>query len=150
MISDASRYYGSVLHHIIERSEETIEIQRLLGDMPGFYLLNGKLPIYIKYSTTRVGPWSFNFHISHQERQKEIFDMYGDCITAFVCARDGIVALRYSELKKVLDDEFEAQEAITIRRRHNQMYEVKGRNGVLDRKVSRSSLSEIMENAGRS
>ncbi|MGR9168608.1 hypothetical protein [Rhizobium sp. KDH_Rht_773_N] len=145
MISDASRYYGCVLHQVIEQPGQHVTIRRLNGDIPGFYLMNGNLPFYIKYSTSRTGPWSFNFQMAHQERQKELFDSYGECVTAFVCGRDGIAALPYTELQKVLDGNFELQEGVSIRRRHNQMYQIKGRNGALDRKVSRSSLSEILE-----
>lgn len=143
MISDASRYYGCVLHQLIDQSDQKVTIECLDSNIPGCYLVNGKLPFYIKYSTSRRGPWSFNFHMSHQELQKNLYDTYRECITAFVCGRDGIAALPYIELQKILDESFELQEGVSIRRGHNQMYQIKGRNGALDRKVSRSSLSEM-------
>lgn len=145
MISDSSRYYGCVLHQLIEQHEQQATIQRLNGDILGFYLVNGSLPFYIKYSTTRIGPWSFNFQLPHQKRQKELFDMYGECVTVFVCGRDGIAALPYTELQKIIDVNSELQEGVSIRRRHNKMYQIHGRNGALDRKVSRSSFSEILK-----
>jgi hypothetical protein len=83
--------------------------------------------------------------MSHQERQREIFGTHGECVTAFVCGRDGIVALPYTELQKLLDANFEPQEAVSIRRRHNHMYQIKGHTGTLDRKISRNSLFEILK-----
>ena len=146
MISDSSRYYGCVLHQLIEQHGQQVTIQRLNGDILGFYLINGELPFYIKYATNRTGPWSFNFQLPHQERQKELFDMYGECVTVFVCGRDGIAALPYAELQKIIDADSELQESVSIRRRHNKMYQINGRNGALDRKVSRSSFWEILQN----
>lgn len=146
MISDASRYYGCVLHQVIDQLGQPVTIQRLNDDILGFYLMNGDLPFYIKYSTNRTGPWGFNFLLSHQERQKELFDIYGECVTVFVCGRDGIAALPYAELQNIIDASSSLQEGVSIRRRHNKMYQIRGRNGALDRKVSRSSFSEILKN----
>lgn len=146
MITDTSGYYGCVLHQLIEQFDHQVAIQRLNGDTLGFYLVNDGLPFYIKYSTNRVGPWSFNFQLPHQKRQREIFDIYGECVTVFVCGRDGIAALSYTELQKIIDTNSQLQEGVSIRRRHNKMYQINGRNGALDRKVSRSSFSEILKN----
>ncbi len=105
MISDASRYYGCFLHNVLEQFEGHVSVSRDSGDLPGFYLIE-KLPFYVKYSTARVGPWTFNFQSSHQDRQRKIFEDHGECITAFVCGRDGIVAICYEDLRKILDTEF--------------------------------------------
>lgn len=146
MISYISSYYGCVLHQLIEQSSQQVTIQRLNGGIRGFYLVNDNLPFYIKYSTNRTGPWSFNFLPTQQERQKELFDIYGECVAVFVCGRDGIAALPYAELQKMVDANSEIQEGVSIRRRHRKMYQITGRNGSLDRKVSRGSLSEILKN----
>lgn len=146
MITDASRYYGCVLHSIAERADRHVIVRRICEDIPGFYLVNGALPVYIKYSTSRKGPWNFNFLIAHQERLTSLFETYGESIVTFVCGRDGIAALSYPEFRKVLDDNFEQQEGVSIRRRLNEMYQVRGRDGKLDRRVSRSSLSELLDN----
>lgn len=145
MITDVSRYYGSVFCQIVDQAARPVAVQRLGDDIPGFYLINETIPLYIKYSTSRLGPWSFNFQMMHQERQKQLFEQYAECITVFVCGKDGMAALPYSELRKVLDEHFGLQEGVSIKRRHNHMYRIKGRNGALDRKVSRNSLSEILE-----
>lgn len=145
MITENSRYYGCVLHQLIEQQDLLVTIQRLSCDILGFYLVNGNLPLYIKYSTSRTGPWIFNFQMPHQECQEELFNTYGECITVFVCGRDGIAALPYVELKKILDENFEQQEVVSIRRRHNHMYQIKGRNGALDRKLSRNSFLDIIK-----
>ena len=89
-------------------------------------------------------PWSYNFQPTHQRLIANLSAEYGECASAFVCGRDGIVALLYVELQTVLCFESLSQETVSIYRRHNHMYQVKGRIGDFDRKISRHSLSEIV------
>jgi hypothetical protein len=145
MISEASRYYGAVLAYMIDELEGSTQIQRAYPNCPGFYVLNELVPIYIKYATRRHGPWTFSFQKDHQERHKNLFENYGHSVIAFVCGGDGIVALDYEELRNVLNDNFEQQKAISIRRKLNHMYGIKGRDGELERKISRKSLAILLQ-----
>lgn len=144
MITDSARYYGAVFTYIIDRWEGSVAIRKAYEDALGFYLINERIPIYIKYSTNRKSPWTFNFQKEQQYRQQYLVDIMKECIVCFVCGKDGIVALRHADFRTILDENFENQEAVTIRRRHNTMYYIKGRDGELDRKLSRSSLAEIL------
>lgn len=144
MISDASRYYGCVLLQLVDSVGGRVVFQRLNGEVSGFYIINQCLPLYIKYSTSRKGPWTFNFQARHRDVQKELVLKYGECITAFACGSDGIVALRCAELYQVLDVDVSIQSAISICRGHNKMYNVKGQAGMLDRKISKNSLFETV------
>ena len=146
MISVASRYYGVVLHHLLDTVDGPARIRRAFPDCAGFYILDEATPLFIKYTTKRLGPWTFNFHHDHQLRQQLLFERLGECIMVFVCGRDGIAALRHKDLRMVLDDHFEEQETVTVRRRHNTMYQIRGRDGQLDFKVSRNSLTDIISN----
>jgi hypothetical protein len=145
MISDAARYYGSALIRVIESCPGPISIDKVDQKSAGFFILNQRLPVYIKYSTQRRGPWLFTFHREHQQRQQHLFDIYSEIVTILVCGRDGIVALAYVDFRKLLDHVFEEQESISVRRQHNQMYTVSGRDGSLDRRVSRGSLAVVLE-----
>lgn len=143
MITDASRYYGCVIASLADLAVVTLQVKKLDDGIAGFYLLQDSVPIYIKYSTIRTGPWTFNFHRSHKESERALFLQYGECIVIFVCGKDGIAALRHNEFRVLLDDDFEDQQSVIIRRKRNQMYSVSGRNGSLERKVSRKSLEDI-------
>lgn len=46
------------------------------------------------------------------------------------------------EFRQILDGNFEEQECVSVRRRLKTMYQVKGRDGQLDRRVSRRSVFE--------
>ncbi|MBO6687594.1 MAG: hypothetical protein JJ931_05390 [Henriciella sp.] len=144
MITDTSRYFGAVFSYIVDRWDGSVAIRKAYEDFAGFYLLNERLPIYIKYSSQRRGPWKFTFHKEHQERQQFLAEVHKECIMIFVCGRDGIVALKHQDFRAVLDENFEAQESVTVRRRHNKMYQIKGRDGVLEKRISRNSLAEAL------
>lgn len=140
MLPDYGRYYGSVFTHIVDQYGAAVSVEKLSVGVQGFYLLNGKTPLYVKFSRSRKGPWSFNFRRDHQTEYQQLVRTYGDCITALVCGKDGIVALNDLQIRQILDQEFEEQESVSVRRKLNHMYSVRGANGELSQKVSRDSL----------
>lgn len=142
MISETARYHGSFFVLLIEALSVPVTLTQLRDYGAGFYLLGGSVPLYVKHSTKRHGPWTFNFYQVHQELQDELFREYGECITCLVCGRDGVAGLRMKEMRQVLDHSFEEQECISVKRRLKTMYQVKGRDGALDKKVSRNSVFE--------
>ena len=144
MIADSARYLGSVLSHVVDNWGGSVAIQRASDGGAGFYVLNDKVPMFIKYTTKRHSPWSFTFSRSHQLQQQAYYDQFGECLIVFVCGRDGIVALPHNDFRNVLDQNFETQESVTIRRRHATMYQISGRDGKLRHKVGRNSLTEIL------
>jgi hypothetical protein len=145
MLPDYGRYYGCALTHIIDQHGKAIAIEKLPTGVHGFYLLNGKAPLYIKFSRSRKGPWSFNFHRDHQIQYRQLVEAYGDCITALVCGKDGIVALSDAQIRQILDDDLDEQENVSVRRKLNHMYSVNGSNGELSQKISKDSLMSILD-----
>lgn len=140
MISDTSRYHGSFFVFLFECMDNAVTIERLPGTGAGYYLLNGHVPVYLKHSTKRKGPWTFNFFRSHQEQQQKLFLRYGECFTCMICGRDGVAGLNMNELRTVLDNDFEEQECVSVHRRLKTMYHIKGRDGVLENRVGRRSI----------
>jgi len=144
MISDYNRYYGCVFCFLVDRLQSTISIRRLSVGVQGFYIVNETVPLYIKFSRTRKGPWSFNFQKDHQKQYSELVSRYRNCVTVLVCGKDGLVALEHDQLREILDDQFEDQESVTVRRKLGHMYSVKGTDGQLTRKIGRDSLQNIV------
>jgi hypothetical protein len=142
MLPDYGRYYGSALTHIVDHCLTPVTISRLEIGVQGYYLLNGKVPLYIKFCRNRKGPWGFTFQRDHQIQYQRVVDEYGDCVLALVCGMDGIVALGFAQVREVLDNQFEDQEGISVRRKLNRMYSVGGTNGKLPGKVARDSLMQ--------
>ena len=144
MIADSARYLGCVLSCVVDNSDGPVIIQRIYDGVAGFYMLNDKVPMFIKYTTKRHSPWSFTFTRSHQVQQQTYRDQFGECLMVFVCGQDGIVALSHDNFRNVLNENFESQESVIIKRRHAKMYQISGRDGKLGHKVGRNSLTEIL------
>lgn len=142
MISETARFHGSFFAALFDELNGPISVERLRDYGTGCYLLAGKLPVFLKHSTKRNGPWSFNFLRSHQENQDQLFEKYGECITAMICGKDGIAGLTMSEFRQVLDGNFEEQESVVVRRRLRNMYHIKGRDGELENRVGRNFVFE--------
>lgn len=145
MISESSRYYGAVLAYLADQLDGVLRVQRAFGDAAGFYIVNERVPIYVKYATSRRGPWTFTFHPDHLHRCSELFSSHMRCVVVFVCGGDGIVAVNWPDMGKVLSSDPDQQATVSIRRKLNHMYSVKGSSGELDRKLSRSSLAASFE-----
>jgi hypothetical protein len=145
MLPDYGRYYGSAVIQVIEQVGRPISIEKLSVGIQGFYLLDARCPLYVKFSRNRRGPWSFNFQKDHQLQCQLLVERFGSCITALVCGNDGVVALSHTQIRQVLDHSFEDQEGVSVRRKLNKMYSVGGSNGELSHKISRDSLIEQLK-----
>ncbi|MEZ5922020.1 MAG: hypothetical protein R3C60_11795 [Parvularculaceae bacterium] len=146
MIRDYQRYYGAALVHLLDQCGGPLSVRKAFADRNGYYVLEERLPLSIKFSRSRMGPWVFTFHREHQVLQNELVKHFGVGITAFVCGTDGVVALDHQQLRLCLDDNFEEQENISIRRKLRHMYSVRGRDGSLEEKISRDSFSKLVRN----
>lgn len=143
MISDSSRFYGAVLVHLLDENGGGIHFEKLFDGVSGFFLINKTTPLYIKYTSKRRGPWTFNLRYEHMQKCSDAVEIYGKCVIAFVCGGDGVVGIGYELIKQIIGDKVE-QQAVSVRRKLNHMYGIHGKNGELDRKISRGSLGSIL------
>ena len=145
MITDYQRYCGSGLAVLIDSWEGPLRCRRVLADRNGYYLIEEKLPLVIKFSRARKGPWTFNYQREHQIFYNELVRAFGNCVTAYICGKDGVVAVEHQQLREYLDEVFEKQESVSVRRKHNHMYSIRGRDGILSKKVSRDSFVNLIK-----
>jgi len=74
----------------------------------------------------------------------ELVRVFGNCVTAFVCGNDGVVAVAHDQIRQFLNEDFEEQESVSIRRKLHHMYSIRGRHGSLDKKVGRDSFVKLV------
>jgi hypothetical protein len=145
MISNNSKYYGAVFVSMIDSWSGSLSIKRIADDKSGFYIINDKLPIALKYSTKRTNPWSFSFDLEVLAQIENLFNKYEQCLIILVCGTDGIIALDYSEFTEIINIGFSGSKRIGVSRKLKEMYSVLGSDGVLKRKVSQKSLNDNLE-----
>ena len=140
MIKEFEFFHGLVLARILHATQRPVLIRPFRPTSNASYVLNNAVGLYIKYSAKRMTPWRFTFLQEHQDEIDALKKSLAKTFLTLVCNDDGIVCLEYSELKAILDHQHKPIEWISVTRRKNQMYSVKGSDGQLDFKVGKSEF----------
>ena len=140
MLKEYEFYYGSVLARLISKCNQSIEVKTYASKSNSSFVLNDCVGLYIKFSTHRLSPWRFTFQKDHQDEFSEMKSELDDVFLILVCETDGIVALSFSEVKSILDENHLATEWVSVTRRKREQYTVKGSDGTLDFKVAESDF----------
>lgn len=99
-----------------------------------------KAGLFIKYATDRVSPWSYSFLQYHQDEIRQLYQECGELFVAFVAGDDGIAGINFANLKRLLDDNHEAQEWVRVSRKPRHNYRISGNDGKLDSPLPRNSF----------
>jgi hypothetical protein len=129
MIRQVEQYHGAALARLV-RAEESPAIRlRVHGEFRSAYMLDERVALYVKYSTSRLSPWTFGFKIAHQEEITALRNELDEAFVTLVCGDDGIACLSGSEYQRVLDDDPRIGEWIRVARSPRQKYAVSGSDG---------------------
>lgn len=151
-INNKDQLHGLVIHRLLTELSVYIPnafVRVELGSGGSSYILrvqtcvDGKAKIkaiglYIKISNKRLSPWSYSFTKSHQDEIALLQKEFGQTFVVFVAGLDGVACLDFRELKEVLDEEHEEQEWVSISRKLNENYRVKGNDGTRDRPLAKN------------
>jgi len=136
-IAKQAFYEGAALY-LIARSGDL----RSIGYEAPFFVLNRRLSVLLKYSTQKRSPWGFTLSTDEQallsaERA------HRKLAVGLICGADGVAAVPYDALLTIASPKSSALR-ISCYRRHREQYEIKGPDGVLDRKVPPSAWPTIL------
>ena len=138
MIQEIERYHGVVLARMV-RGEGAGRRIRSHSTVRSAYVIDERLGLYVKYSTSRLSPWAFTFSRGHRRELVELSQELSRVCVVLVCGQDGVVALTDSEVVQVLGEAGDDQ-WMRVDRRRSQMYSVSGSFGRLPLKVADSSF----------
>ena len=125
MIPEYKLFHGAVLAELVDVSAYAISFDEL--SEPGrltSYLLNEKIGLHIKHSTSRLPPWQFTLTQSNIEECEILASGLTEVYLAFVCHTDGIVVLNFQELKHLFSGNVSDQMWIKISRGRKKWYSV--------------------------
>jgi hypothetical protein len=131
-------YEGAALHQLARSGA----ITSLRYDAP-FFLLNGNLLIYLKYSTRGRSPWGFTF-MPDEQVLLETRGSKSKIVIGLICGADGVAALGCDAYFSVAVLSKSAVH-VACYRRHGEHYEVNGPDGMLDKKIAPSNWRRILE-----
>lgn len=146
MIKEFERLHGAALTRLIHESS-SLNIQLFEKNSNSGYLLNGTVGLYIKHATARMSPWRFTFQKKHQDDMLRMQRSTKETFLVLICGEDGIVALSFKEIKKVLDKNHEAIEWLSASRKKREKYTIKGSDGKLEYKIGEIEFASKILNA---
>ncbi|MDC3348341.1 hypothetical protein OAV60_03370 [Paracoccaceae bacterium] len=160
-ISAQQRLHGAVIFEILVEVEARcphLSLRVRSGEGRSVYYLDvvkdrffakGKVVsfgLYIKTSQSRRSPWTYSFSRKHQEEIEVMRTTCRQVFVPFINNDDGVACISYDELKELLDDNFEENEWITVKRNPGERYRLSGRDGELKKPLASSWFpSNIIE-----
>jgi hypothetical protein len=132
-------YEGAALYRLAKSGS----IKSISFDPP-FIIVNGRLLLFIKYCKNGSSRWGFEFTPQECVQLSKASES-GTVVIGLVCGSDGVVAVDFDEFR-----ELAGSPAVSIRvacyRKHRELYEVSGPEGVSRRKVPPSRWTRLLEN----
>lgn len=108
-----------------------------------FFVLNGNLLVYLKYSTRGRSPWSFTFMPDEQVLLQSKASR-SRVVIGLICGADGVAAVNYDAYLSVAALRKSAIH-VACYRQHGEHYEVNGPDGMLGKKIAPSNWRRILE-----
>lgn len=127
MIAKREFYHGVAVVRLLEDRRCRIVRKAELG-----YLVNDNIFIFLKYSTKARSPWRFTFVSAEVDQLNSCAASLGDVLVAFICGGDGICAVPWSDVCRLLGSK---PGWISARRDFRREYRVAGPTGELGGKV---------------
>jgi len=142
MIKEFEFFHGLIFARLLHAAQRPLSLRCYSAAANSSYVLEDSIGLYIKYSTKRLTPWYFTFKKEHQAEIDAMRNTLGNVFLLLVCNDDGIVCLKYTELKQLLDDQHEDHEWVSVKRTKRQMYTVAGKDGKLQFKVGQNDFPQ--------
>lgn len=108
----------------------------------GLFSRSSSFGLFLKSSNKRRSPWQYSFTRDHQVEIEELRNTHKQTFVLFLNGEDGVACIDYTQLKEILDDDFEDVEGVRVSRKIRESYRLSGRDGKLSRTLPRNSFPD--------
>jgi hypothetical protein len=137
MIRDNERYHGVVLSRLVRGAEAMVRVA-VHPRLRSAYIVNREAALYVKFSTSRLSPWSFVFSQRHHAELAYLREEFALTLVALVCGGDGIVCLTAAEYLDLVENGSRLGEWVRVSRGPRARYAVSGSSGRPAHRISNS------------
>lgn len=124
-------YHGAALSLITDHVD-FVGLSRIKDIASNAFALNNNIGVFVKHTEGKASPWVFGFTPEHQEAVRHLFDRFKKrAFVVCVCPPAGICILTYGEYAAVIDENFNVQGNLTIKRPSGGGFRVNGPKGQL-------------------
>jgi len=141
MLKQSDFFHGVLLSKLLDHDELNVKKHPYFSA----YIINNKA-YYIKYSSSRISPWSFSFLETHIKELVDLSNQFKEVFVALICNEDGICCLNFREFKTVIAIEnMNYPKWIKTIRQKREKYSVAGSDGKLTYKIGDNCLQASIE-----
>ncbi len=126
MIGELEQYHGAALARLIRAGSAVPVTVRAHGNHRSAYALDETVALYVKYSTSRLSPWSFQFARAHRNAVEDLTGEFDETFVTLVCGLDGVACLDLKQYRQLVSSDDASVEWIKVTRRARQKYSVTG------------------------
>ncbi len=142
MLKQSDFFHGVLLSKLLDNCE--LKIRK--HDYFSAYIINDKA-YYIKYTTTRISPWTFTFSESHIAEIVSLRSTFEEVFVVLICNDDGVCCLNFDEFRTVIAVEnMNFPKWIKAIRQKREKYSVSGSDGKLSYKIGDNCLQQSIVN----
>lgn len=126
MIGERETYHGIALARLIQDSNRTFSIATWPSIARSAYVVDGTTALYIKYSTKRLAPWSFEFSSVHAAELDQLSSEFENLWIVLVCGPVGVAAESWKKAGSVIAPRSDDSFSLTVRWRPNHRFRLSG------------------------
>lgn len=147
MIGEKEIHHGVALARLVQDSGQTVSVRSLAGRSRSAYEVNGRLCLYVKYSTKRLAPWTFEFSPDHAREIADLSGAFPALWLVLVCGPVGVAAGQWQAISATTLPREDGGFSVTVRWRPNHRFRVGGAGGnsvaVADSAYPSAPLAEL-------
>lgn len=121
MIQTIERYHGAVLARLLRDGRAPAIGLAVHRRCPTAYVVEDEIAVYVKYSTSRLSPWTFGFKSEHRKEIANLRQELREVFVTLACGLDGVVCLGSDEYVQM-----GPSGSIRVARQPRQKYLVRG------------------------
>ena len=144
MLRQNDFFHGVLLSKLLDYNQLNVKKHQYFSA----YIINDKV-YYIKYTRTRISPWTFSFSEAHITEWISLSNEYKKLFVVLICNEDGICCLNFHELKTIIafENDNYPKWVKTIRQK-GEKYSVSGSDGKLPYKIGDNCLQLSIKDIG--
>ncbi len=142
MLNQSDFFHGVLLTKLLDYRELNVINHQYFSA----YIINNRA-YYVKYSKSRISPWSFSFSKAHVSELISLKEENENVYVVLICNEDGICCLNFEEFRTVISVEnSNYPKWVKATRQKREKYAVTGSDGKLSYKIGDNCLQMSITN----
>jgi hypothetical protein len=147
MIPEYKLYHGAVFAELIDEFPGAVTIEEWpeKGRISS-YVLNGRIGLHVKHSSSRMRPWMFTVTPANFEDIEQLRQRCDQVFVVLICWLDGMVCISDAEFQSIVS-QLPGRSWLRAERKKRELYTVSGAQGELPSRRA-NGIAPILQSLG--